>query len=46
MRVILNLDKNSDKSKYNIGASLYLNRKSENLKTTYIDIRFKDCIAK
>lgn len=44
--VIFKSDKNSDKSKYNIGASLYLNRKSENLKTTYIDIRFKDCIAK
>ena len=44
--VIFKSDKNSDKEKYNIGASLYLNRKSENLKTTYIDIRFKDCIAK
>jgi cell division protein FtsQ len=44
--VIFKSDKNSDKEKYNTGAALYLNRKSENLKTTYIDIRFKDCLAK
>ncbi len=44
--VIFKSDKNSEKEKYNTGAALYLNRKSENLKTTYIDIRFKDCLAK
>lgn len=44
--VLLMSDKNVPAEKYNTGAKLYLKLKEDGSKISYIDIRFKDIVAK
>lgn len=44
--VVIKSDKGVEKEKYDTGAKLYIKLKQDNVKVSYLDVRFKDIIAK